>query len=138
MRWLTGICILALGQAALADDLDPAAVEFFESRIRPVLVEQCYECHSADSRQLRGNLRVARQVLVARGGLVEGDIETREAIVGGEVRGQIRALERLEIQAGAVVHGDLSARVLLVQEGGEVNGVVRMGAGAELESVAVT
>ena len=87
---------------------------------------------------VRGNLRVSRQVLVARGGLVEGDIETREAIVGGEVRGQIRALERLEIQSGAVVHGDLSAKVLLVQEGGEVNGVVRMGAGAELETVAAT
>jgi cytoskeletal protein CcmA (bactofilin family) len=87
---------------------------------------------------VRGNLRVARQVLVARGGVVEGDIETREAIVGGEVRGQVRALERLEIQAGAVVHGDLVARVLLVQEGGEVNGVVRMGAGVEAEGVPVS
>jgi cytoskeletal protein CcmA (bactofilin family) len=77
---------------------------------------------------IRGNLRVGRQVLVAKGGLVEGDIQTREAIVGGEVRGGITATQRIEIQPASVVHGDLSTPMLLVQEGGEVNGVLRMGA----------
>ena len=77
---------------------------------------------------VRGNLRVARQVLVAKGGLVEGDIQTREAIIGGEVRGAISASQRIEIQPASVVHGDLAAPMLLVQEGGEVNGVLRMGA----------
>jgi cytoskeletal protein CcmA (bactofilin family) len=67
-------------------------------------------------------------VLVAKGGLVEGDIQTREAIVGGEVRGGITATQRIEIQPASVVHGDLSTPMLLVQEGGEVNGVLRMGA----------
>ncbi|WP_220498132.1 DUF1553 domain-containing protein [Rhodopirellula sp. JC639] len=33
-------------------------VDFFEKKIRPVLVEHCYECHSADSDDLGGNLRV--------------------------------------------------------------------------------
>ena len=77
---------------------------------------------------VRGNLRVARQVLVAKGGLVEGDIQTREAIIGGEVRGAISASHRIEIQPASVVHGDLATPMLLVQEGGEVNGVLRMGA----------
>lgn len=30
------------------------SVEFFEQRIRPVLVEHCYECHSADTEQAGG------------------------------------------------------------------------------------
>ncbi len=77
---------------------------------------------------VRGNLRVGRQVLVAKGGLVEGDIHTREAIIGGEVRGSIVATERVEIQPRSVVHGDITTPNLLVQEGGEVNGVLRMGA----------
>jgi hypothetical protein len=34
-----------------------AAVDFFESRIRPVLVENCYECHSSKS-QAQGALRL--------------------------------------------------------------------------------
>ncbi|QEF96216.1 Planctomycete cytochrome C [Stieleria maiorica] len=33
-------------------------VDFFETKIRPVLVEHCYECHSADSDDLGGKLRV--------------------------------------------------------------------------------
>jgi cytoskeletal protein CcmA (bactofilin family) len=77
-----------------------------------------------------GTVRAGKQVLVAKGGEVEGDIITREAIVGGEVRGSIQAHERVEIQATSVVHGDITTKRLLVQEGGELNGVLRMGESA--------
>ena len=77
-----------------------------------------------------GTVRAARQVLVGQGGEVEGDVISREAIIGGEVRGSIRAEERIEIQSTSVVHGDVAAKRLLVQEGGEINGVVRMGEAA--------
>src|SRR2546423_627704 len=83
-----------------------------------------------------GTVRAGRQVLVGKGGEVEGDVISREAIIGGEVRGSIRADERIEIQSTSVVHGDVAAKRLLVQEGGEINGVVRMGEGA-LEEEAV-
>jgi len=74
-----------------------------------------------------GTIRVSHQVLVAKGGLVEGDVIAREAIIGGEVRGGIVAHERVELQATSRVHGDITTRRLLVQEGGEINGVLRMG-----------
>ena len=32
-----------------ADKLDPAGVAFFESKVRPVLIEHCYGCHSAEA-----------------------------------------------------------------------------------------
>ena len=38
---------------------DPAHVAFFEKKIRPVLVEHCHKCHSADAakaNQLKGGL----------------------------------------------------------------------------------
>ena len=41
--------------------------EFFEKRIRPVLVEHCYECHSSKSDQLQGGL-----LLDTREGLRQG------------------------------------------------------------------
>ena len=74
-----------------------------------------------------GTIHAGRQVLVAKGGMVEGDVFAREAIIGGEVRGSIEASERVELQPTSVVHGDVATKRLLVQEGGEVNGVVRMG-----------
>jgi hypothetical protein len=58
-----------------------AEVEFFEKRIRPVLVEKCYACHSADARaknKLRGGLR-----LDTRSGLRAGG-DNGPAIVPGK------------------------------------------------------
>lgn len=73
-----------------------------------------------------GNVRADKQVLVAKGGMIEGDIETAEAIVGGEVRGQVQARQRVEVQAGGSVQGDITTPRIVVQEGGEVNGHLRM------------
>ena len=75
---------------------------------------------------IRGSVRAERQVLVAKGGLVDGDIFTKEAIVGGEVRGAIYADDRVEVQVSSSITGDIVTQRLMVQEGGEVNGQVRM------------
>src|SRR5256714_6792784 len=76
---------------------------------------------------VNGTVRAAKQVLVARGGEVEGDVISREAIIGGEVRGAIYAGERGELQSTSVVHGDGPTKRLLIQEGGAINAVLRMG-----------
>ena len=73
-----------------------------------------------------GSVRAERQVLVAKGGLVEGDILTREAVIGGEVRGAIYADERVEVQTTSQIHGDITTKRILLQEGGEVNGHLKM------------
>lgn len=39
-----------------ADDLSDADRTFFEAKVRPILVERCYECHSAQAKTLRGGL----------------------------------------------------------------------------------
>ncbi len=48
--------LLAGGGPVAAANLEPADVEFFESRIRPVLAERCYACHGGDPRRIRGGL----------------------------------------------------------------------------------
>jgi hypothetical protein len=35
---------------------DPAGIAFFEQKVRPVLVEHCYSCHSSGAPKLKGNL----------------------------------------------------------------------------------
>jgi cytoskeletal protein CcmA (bactofilin family) len=76
---------------------------------------------------VEGTVRTTRDVLVAKGGKVEGDIHAGEAVIGGEVHGSIYAEARVEVQQGAVVEGDISTKKLVVQEGGDVNGQIRMG-----------
>lgn len=76
--------------------------------------------------KVTGSVRAERQVLVAKGGMVDGDILTREAIIGGSVRGAIYADERVEVQATSQINGDITTKRILLQEGGEVNGHVRI------------
>jgi cytoskeletal protein CcmA (bactofilin family) len=78
--------------------------------------------------EVAGTVRAERQVLVSRGGVVRGDIVTNDAVLGGEVHGGVTATGRVEVQPGAAVHGDIATERLIVQEGGEVNGLVKMAA----------
>ncbi len=43
-------------------------LEFFETRIRPILVEHCYECHAANSKVIRGGLQVDSREALRKGG----------------------------------------------------------------------
>ncbi|MFO0866131.1 MAG: DUF1553 domain-containing protein [Gemmataceae bacterium] len=51
-------------------------VDFFEKKIRPVLVEHCYSCHSPEGK-IRGSLRVDHREALLEGG------DTRAAVVPG-------------------------------------------------------
>jgi cytoskeletal protein CcmA (bactofilin family) len=85
--------------------------------------------------RVAGNVTSGIQILLAEGGVVEGDLRTREAVLGGEVHGNVVATERVEVQPTAAVHGDIVTPRLLIQEGGRVNGGVRMEPSGEVASV---
>ena len=60
-------CLLVTSTLTAADKKpSPAQIEFFEKKIRPVLVKQCYSCHSAKAKILRGGLRLDNRQAVAR------------------------------------------------------------------------
>jgi hypothetical protein len=66
--------------------------EFFETRIRPVLVEHCYECHSAASKPQEGNL-----ALDHRDGLLQGG-DSGPALVRGNSKESL-LLQALQYQS---------------------------------------
>ena len=65
-------------QPNLADQLSSADHEYFEKKVRPLLHEHCYECHSAESKVLKGGLR-----LDVRNGLLQGG-DTGPAVIPGK------------------------------------------------------
>lgn len=85
--------------------------------------------------RIQGTVRSGHQVLVSPGAVVEGDVETREAIIGGVVRGDIRGTDRVELQTSCEVHGNIRTARLLIHEGGVVNGEVQMEGSESTESV---
>ncbi len=63
-----------------AEEPSAADVEFFEKHIRPLLVQHCYECHSAEAGDVGGNLLLDRKAGWEEGGdlgpaIVPGDVE---------------------------------------------------------------
>jgi cytoskeletal protein CcmA (bactofilin family) len=72
-------------------------------------------------------------------GVIQGDVQAEEVILGGRVVGTVTATERVEIQANSVIEGDVHTRSIVVFEGGLLNGNVRMDmAGAKGVSTPVT
>lgn len=49
-------------------DEDAAKSEFFEKKIRPVLVEQCYSCHAAEADEVEAGLLLDSQATTLAGG----------------------------------------------------------------------
>jgi hypothetical protein len=70
-------------------------IEFFEKNIRPILAERCYECHSANSKKIKGKL-----LLDTKEGMLKGG-ETGPAVVPGDIE------KSLLIQAIRYSHEDL-------------------------------
>jgi hypothetical protein len=59
----------AKGSAAgFNDKPTPDQVAFFEKKIRPVLIDQCYKCHAADAEKVRGGLLLDTREGVRKGG----------------------------------------------------------------------
>ena len=56
----------------------PAGIEFFEKKIRPVLTQHCYKCHSAAAASVKGELK-----LDTRDGLLKGG-ESGASVVPGD------------------------------------------------------
>src|SRR3954468_14208025 len=83
--WLLLAVVLPFLFAAGAAAADPKGVEFFEKRVRPILVERCYECHG--EKKHKGGLRLDSAAAVLKGGdsgpaLVPGKPEESRIIKG--------------------------------------------------------
>ena len=69
----------------------------------------------------------AHIVDVKKSGTVLGGIEAEEATIHGTVKGGVTVRHRLAVAATAVLDGDVSTDRLVMDEGGRVNGTIRMG-----------
>ncbi len=68
---------VALLLLALQQPPDAAGIEFFEKKVRPVLIDRCFSCHSAGAKKVKGGLLLDTREATLKGG------ETGPAIVPG-------------------------------------------------------
>jgi len=75
---LAGLALLLVSMAATAQAPTAEQVEFFEKNIRPVLANNCYQCHGEDVAKLKGGLNLTYRSGIRTGGdngpaLIPGD-----------------------------------------------------------------
>ena len=90
---LLGLALL--GPAVVRGAADDSGIEHFEKRVRPLLAENCYSCHSAEAPSVFANLRLDSRAGLLRGGdsgsaVVPGD--SSASLLLRAVRGQAKAL----------------------------------------------
>jgi hypothetical protein len=71
---------VAMPQLAKAQEISSEQLSFFESKIRPVLIKECYGCHSAKTGATKGGLMVDSKEALLIGGdsgpsIVPGDLD---------------------------------------------------------------
>jgi len=70
-RWfLLAAVTVVLGQSSTlqAATIPAEHLKFFEQKIRPLLATECYECHSAQAKKLKGGLYLDSKAGIAKGG----------------------------------------------------------------------
>lgn len=75
---LRSLAFLLAGGACSVQAGESQTTAFFESKIRPVLVKHCYECHSAETGKSKGGLMLDTKAAIRAGG------DTGPAVVPGD------------------------------------------------------
>ncbi|MEM7144886.1 MAG: PSD1 and planctomycete cytochrome C domain-containing protein [Verrucomicrobiota bacterium] len=85
---LTGAAsiVLLLAPPAQAQSTQNDATNHFESKIRPILVERCYECHSVESGKSKGGLLLDSRQAIREGG------DSGPAVVPGNLQDSLLLL----------------------------------------------
>src|SRR5260221_14487754 len=68
--WIALVCLVLATKAQAVSVAGPKsdATDLFETKIRPLLADNCYQCHSASAASLKGGLRLDEPELVLKGG----------------------------------------------------------------------
>jgi len=75
---------------------------------------------------VKGKISSTETLTVGNGGVIEADLDTKVAVIGGNVTGNVVATEKIELQSKAVVEGEITTKNLIVEEGAIFQGKCNM------------
>jgi cytoskeletal protein CcmA (bactofilin family) len=77
--------------------------------------------------KITGKLICKNTLTIGANGDVEGEVQAKNAIVGGKINGKIRVAEKLVLESKSVLIGELKASKLIIEEGAVFEGTSNMG-----------
>jgi cytoskeletal protein CcmA (bactofilin family) len=76
---------------------------------------------------LKGKLICKNTLTIGMNGEIEGEVEAKNAIIGGKIKGKINVAEKLVLEAKSSLIGELKASKLIIDEGAVFEGTSTMG-----------
>jgi cytoskeletal protein CcmA (bactofilin family) len=77
---------------------------------------------------LKGSVLTEGKVVLGREGIIEGDIECKDADISGTIKAKISVSQLLSLKATAKLNGDIITNKLSIEPGAEFTGSCSMGA----------
>ena len=78
--------------------------------------------------KVAGSMKVTGKLVIGEHGLVEGEVECKNAAIAGQLEGTINVAQSLSLSASAKVKGKVQVDKLAVEPGADINGSLAMGA----------
>ena len=93
--------------SAGAAEIEPAQLDFFEKKIRPVLAKNCYMCHSAEAKTRMGGLSLDTKQGMRNGGqrghaVVPGDVDAGVLMAALRHEGKLKMPPMGKLPAGVI------------------------------------
>ena len=101
---------------------DPAAVETVLGRGTEFKGDLKSSASVRVDGRLEGSLQTSGDLIVGESGVLVANVEAASIMVAGEVQGQVKASARLEIAPTGRIRGDVETPVLVINEGGRLDG----------------
>jgi len=77
--------------------------------------------------KLKGKLICKNTLTVGLNGEIDGEVQAKNAIVGGKIKGKVSITEKLVLESKSVLIGELKASKLIIDEGAVFDGTSDMG-----------
>jgi cytoskeletal protein CcmA (bactofilin family) len=76
--------------------------------------------------RVKGSIRLAGDLFVGAGGVVEAEVDARNVVVQGAVTGKVLARRQFELRPGGRFSGECTAAAYEIREGASFEGISRM------------
>ncbi|KPL18992.1 MAG: hypothetical protein AMJ92_05345 [candidate division Zixibacteria bacterium SM23_81] len=82
---------------------------------------------------IKGKVTTSEVLTIGKTGVVDGEVQVKEAVVGGKIKGNLVASQRVELESKATILGDVTTRIFVIKEGGVFHGRCSMQEGEKEE-----
>ena len=74
-----------------------------------------------------GNMKVSGKLVIGQQGIIDGEVECKNASIAGTLRGTLKVAQSMSLSASADIQGNVQTEKLSVEPGASINGAVTMG-----------